>query len=147
MSEPQNSDEIRLESILPEEAIAKIRKIVADALARPRASIGPSAALSLKAHVYRPRPSAYSESSASAVLRLIPESTVILPSASIWDSLPGSTVVTILVSILIFLSQEYLNNLRSEQSEAFMKALAKEVEELVVAHQDQHPLSVNRDGD
>jgi hypothetical protein len=135
------SDEIPLESVLPEEAITEIRKVVAEVLSQqPRKGI-------LEGNVYRPFPTAFSQSSASVTPKYIATAA----SKQLWDALSGSTVIAIMLPIILFFCQKYLDDRRGQQSEVFLKNLVREVEEAVLAHKERpqptSEISVNPRGD
>ena len=128
------SDEAPLESLLPEETIAKIRQIVAEALSQPpKASIGAETSLTLTATVYRPSATGAIHVSGSATPRLIDPAT----SKKIWESALGLTMIQIIAAILIMVYQQYREDLREISSEKIMRVIQKEIEELLAAPKEE----------
>ena len=134
------SDESPLESILPEETIAKIRAIVAEALSQsPKASIGAAATLGLTATVFRPSAKGTIRVSGSATPRLVESTQLIDPAASkkIWESALGVAMIQIIAMVLVMLYQEYREDLREGSSERLMRVIQKEIEELLAAPKEE----------
>jgi hypothetical protein len=134
------SDEDPLESLLPEETIARIRQIVAEALSQPpKASIGAEASLTLTATVFRPSATGAIHVSGSATPRLIESAQLIDPATSkkIWESALGLTMIQIIAAILIMVYQEYREDLREISSEKIMRVIQKEIEDLLAAPKEE----------
>jgi hypothetical protein len=123
------NDEIPPESILPKEVLATISDIFA------QAAIGPQARLEAPDQVIHLRGIAIarSESFASLTVRLGHPDV----SKKLWASPEGLCAIQLIAMVLLVLYQEHLNDVRGHQSEAFMKALVKEVEEFLLAHKEQ----------
>ena len=134
------SDEIPLESILPAEAIAKIRNIVRESLSQPaQATVGGGASLAPIAEVIRVSGTGTISVTGTMALRLVNPALLIDPVASkkLWESPLGLQIIQIIVTVLLLFYQEYREDLRDAGTEKFMQVIVKQVEEFVLAHREQ----------
>jgi hypothetical protein len=134
----KNADETTLDRLLPSEVVAKLREVVAQVLSQqplPRAPI-------LEGNVYRPMPTAFSQSSASVDPQLL-QALLNDPDAlkKIWFTPVGAAVAIQIAQLVVSLITPLCMNQeikeQARQTEVFQKALVEQVEQFWVAHKDQ----------
>jgi hypothetical protein len=137
-----NPDETPLEALLPAEVVAKIREVVAQVLsqqAQPRAPI-------LEGNVYRPMPTAFSQSSASVDPQYILQALLKDPAtlAKKWSSPEGVTAISSLGTAIATFLLLGLSVEQGQQTAAFQKQTAaseeatiEQAEQFWVDHKDQ----------
>ena len=130
------SDEPPLESLLPQEAVTKIRAILAEILSKqppPQALIGGKATLSATGQVIHLQGIATAEAFGSATLQIFDPAV----SKHLWESPSAWDILQFISAILFFFYTQYSEHVTAADSEKFMRTILKEAEEFWIAQKEQ----------